>query len=153
MEHPQLMCPLAKYHRSKPGLTERFELFINQKEFANAYTELNDPFVQRQQFENQLKNKNKGDVEAQDIDEDFIRALEHGLPPTAGWGLGIDRFIMLLTDSINIQEVILFPAMKPIQSSGAEVKKAPEEDLKTAKKECSKPACPKDSGAAKKEDK
>lgn len=112
-EHPQLMCPLAKYHRSKPGLTERFELFINRKEFANAYTELNDPFVQREQFELQMKAKAKGDDEAQEIDEDFVRALEFGLPPTAGWGLGIDRFVMLLTDSINIQEVILFPAMKP----------------------------------------
>ena len=114
-EHPQLMCPLAKYHRSKPGLTERFELFINRKEFVNAYTELNDPFIQMEQFEEQMKNKAKGDDEANEIDWEFVRCLEHGLPPTGGWGLGIDRFIMLLTDSLNIQEVIMFPAMRPIK--------------------------------------
>lgn len=114
MEQPQLMCPLAKYHRSKPGLTERFELFINKKEFVNAYTELNDPFVQREQFEGQMKEKAQGNDEANDIDEDFVQCLEHGLPPTGGWGLGIDRFVMMLTDSANIQEVILFPAMKPL---------------------------------------
>lgn len=114
MEQPQLMCPLAKYHRSKPGLTERFELFINKKEFVNAYTELNDPFVQRKQFEGQAKEKAQGNDEANDIDEDFVQCLEHGLPPTGGWGLGIDRFVMMLTDSANIQEVILFPAMKPL---------------------------------------
>lgn len=114
IDHPQLMCPLAKYHRSKPGMTERFELFVNKKEFVNAYTELNDPFVQRVQFENQMKQKAKGDEEANDIDQDFVTCLEHGLPPTGGWGLGIDRIVMLLTNSLNIQEVILFPAMKPI---------------------------------------
>lgn len=113
MEQPQFMCPLAKYHRTKPGLTERFELFIDGKEFANAYTELNDPFVQMDLFEEQLVNKNKGDLEANDIDDDFVKALEHALPPTGGWGLGIDRLCMLLTNSYNIQEVILFPAMKP----------------------------------------
>lgn len=123
MEQPQLMCPLAKYHRTKPGLTERFELFINRKEFVNAYTELNDPFVQRDQFSNQAKEKAQGNDEANDIDEDFVKCLEHGLPPTGGWGLGIDRFVMLLTDSQNIQEVILFPAMKPIKVGKDEDKK------------------------------
>jgi lysyl-tRNA synthetase class 2 len=114
IEHPQLMSPLAKYHRSKPNVTERFELFINKQEFANAYTELNDPFKQRQLFEDQAKEKAAGNDEAMPIDEEFIKSMEHALPPTAGWGLGIDRLVMLLTDSLNIQEVILFPAMKPI---------------------------------------
>lgn len=113
IEQPQLMCPLAKYHRNKPGLTERFELFINKHEFANAYTELNDPFIQRKLFEGQMTAKAQGDDEAMPIDEGFIEAMEHGLPPTGGFGLGIDRLCMLLTDSITIQEVILFPAMKP----------------------------------------
>lgn len=111
--HPQIMSPLAKYHRSEPGLSERFELFVNYHEICNAYTELNDPFVQKDLFMEQIKNKQKGDDEACDYDENFVRALEYGLPPTGGWGLGIDRFAMLLTDNINIQEVLLFPAMKP----------------------------------------
>lgn len=114
IEHPQLMSPLAKYHRSKPNVTERFELFINAKEFANAYTELNDPFKQRHLFEDQAKDKAKGDDEAMMVDKEFLKAIEHALPPTAGWGLGIDRLCMLLTNSLNIQEVILFPTMKPI---------------------------------------
>jgi len=113
-EHPVLMSPLAKYHRELPGLTERFELFVNYHEICNAFTELNDPFDQRERFMNQMKEKAKGDDEAMPIDEDFIKSLEYGLPPTAGWGLGIDRLVMLLTDTINIQEVLLFPAMKPI---------------------------------------
>ena len=112
MEQPQIMCPLAKYHRSKPGLTERFELFIDGKEFINAYTELNDPFIQMELFQDQKKQKDAGDLEANEVDEDFVISLEHALPPTGGWGLGIDRLCMLLTDSYNIQEVILFPAMK-----------------------------------------
>jgi lysyl-tRNA synthetase class 2 len=114
IEHPQLMSPLAKYHRSKPKVTERFELFINTREFANAYTELNDPFKQRQLFEDQAKEKAQGNDEAMMIDKEFLRSIEHALPPTAGWGLGIDRLVMLLTNSLNIQEVILFPTMKPI---------------------------------------
>ncbi|KAL6546317.1 hypothetical protein OROMI_022038 [Orobanche minor] len=113
INHPEIMSPLAKSHRSKPGLTERFELFINKHELANAYTELNDPVVQRQRFANQLKDRQSGDDEAMAVDEAFCTALEYGLPPTAGWGLGIDRLAMLLTDSHNIKEVILFPAMKP----------------------------------------
>jgi lysyl-tRNA synthetase class 2 len=113
MEHPQLMSPLAKYHRSKPGLTERFELFVNFKELVNAYTELNDPKKQLECFQNEMKAREAGDDEAQMIDENFITALQYGLPPTAGWGMGIDRLTMLLADVINIQEVILFPAMKP----------------------------------------
>ena len=112
-DHPQIMSPLAKYHRSRPGLTERFELFVNTRELCNAYTELNDPIVQRQLFSGQADAKAMGDDEAQLIDENFCTALEYGLPPTAGWGMGVDRLTMLLTDQINIKEVLLFPAMKP----------------------------------------
>ncbi|KAK8572755.1 hypothetical protein V6N12_028799 [Hibiscus sabdariffa] len=113
INHPEIMSPLAKWHRSKPGLTERFELFINKHELLNAYTELNDPVVQRQRFAEQLKDRQSGDDEAMALDETFCTALEYGLPPTGGWGLGIDRLAMLLTDSQNIKEVLLFPAMKP----------------------------------------
>ncbi|KAI9122747.1 hypothetical protein K1719_005636 [Acacia pycnantha] len=113
INHPEIMSPLAKWHRSKPGLTERFELFINKHELCNAYTELNDPVVQRQRFAEQLKDRQSGDDEAMALDETFCTALEYGLPPTGGWGLGIDRLTMLLTDSQNIKEVLLFPAMKP----------------------------------------
>ena len=102
-DHPEVMSPLAKGHRSEPGLTERFELFIMKKEVCNAYSELNDPFVQRERFEQQAKDREAGDDEAQVIDEDFCTALEYGLPPTAGWGLGIDRLAMFLTDSNNIK--------------------------------------------------
>ncbi|XP_050525159.1 lysine--tRNA ligase isoform X2 [Daktulosphaira vitifoliae] len=112
-DHPQVMSPLAKWHRSIPGLTERFELFVMKKEVCNAYTELNDPMIQRERFEQQAKDKAAGDDEAQLIDENFCTSLEYGLPPTAGWGLGIDRLTMFLTDSNNIKEVLFFPAMKP----------------------------------------
>ncbi|RDX41083.1 lysyl-tRNA synthetase [Lentinus brumalis] len=115
--HPQVMSPLAKYHRSRPGLCERFEGFMCGKEFCNAYTELNDPFEQRLRFEEQVRQKEQGDDEAQGIDETFVDALEHGLPPTGGWGIGIDRLVMFLTDSTNIKEVLLFPAMKPIETA------------------------------------
>ncbi|KAL7246488.1 hypothetical protein ACSBR2_001558 [Camellia fascicularis] len=113
INHPEIMSPLAKWHRSKPGLTERFELFVNKREVCNAYTELNDPVVQRQRFADQLKDRQSGDDEAMALDETFCTALEYGLPPTGGWGLGIDRLTMMLTDSQNIKEVLLFPAMKP----------------------------------------
>lgn len=115
--HPQVMSPLAKWHRSRPGLCERFEGFMCGKEFCNAYTELNDPFEQRLRFEEQVRQKEQGDDEAQGIDETFIDALEHGLAPTGGWGLGIDRLVMFLTDSTNIKEVLLFPAMKPVEQA------------------------------------
>ncbi|XP_018411391.1 PREDICTED: lysine--tRNA ligase isoform X1 [Nanorana parkeri] len=113
IDHPQIMSPLAKWHRSEKGLTERFELFIMKKEICNAYTEMNDPIRQRELFEDQSKAKAEGDDEAMFIDENFCTALEYGLPPTAGWGMGIDRLTMFLTDSNNIKEVLLFPAMKP----------------------------------------
>ncbi|MBN3306291.1 SYK ligase, partial [Amia calva] len=112
-DHPQIMSPLAKWHRSQKGLTERFELFVMKKEICNAYTELNDPIRQRELFEQQALAKAEGDDEAMFIDETFCTALEYGLPPTAGWGMGIDRLTMFLTDSNNIKEVLLFPAMKP----------------------------------------
>ncbi|XP_013882702.1 lysine--tRNA ligase [Austrofundulus limnaeus] len=112
-DHPQIMSPLAKWHRSEKGLTERFELFVMKKEICNAYTELNDPVRQRELFEQQAKAKAAGDDEAMFIDETFCTALEYGLPPTAGWGMGIDRLTMFLTDSNNIKEVLLFPTMKP----------------------------------------
>jgi len=112
-EHPQIMSPLAKWHRSEKGLTERFELFVMKKEVCNAYTELNDPAVQRSRFEQQAKDKASGDDEAMFLDENFCTALEYGLPPTGGWGMGIDRLAMFLTDSNNIKEVLFFPAMKP----------------------------------------
>ncbi|WKA02791.1 hypothetical protein VitviT2T_020945 [Vitis vinifera] len=113
INHPEIMSPLAKWHRSKQSLTERFELFVNKHELCNAYTELNDPVVQRQRFAEQLKDRQSGDDEAMALDETFCMALEYGLPPTGGWGLGIDRLTMMLTDSQNIKEVLLFPAMKP----------------------------------------
>lgn len=104
-DHPQIMSPLAKWHRDLPGLTERFELFVNCKEVANAYTELNDPLRQRQLFSQQATAKAQGDDEAMFIDDNFCTALEYGLPPTGGWGFGIDRFTMMLTDKNNIKEV------------------------------------------------
>ncbi|GMI71427.1 lysyl-tRNA synthetase 1 [Hibiscus trionum] len=113
INYPEIMSPLAKWHRSKPGLTERFELFVNKRELCNAYTELNDPEVQRQRFAEQLMDRQMGDEEAMVLDESFCTALEYGLPPTAGLGMGIDRLAMLFTDSPNVKEVTLFPTMKP----------------------------------------
>ena len=113
IEQPQIMSPLAKWHRSKTGLTERFEAFVFGREICNAYTELNDPVKQRECFAEQAKAKAAGDDEACGIDETFVTALEYGLPPTGGWGIGLDRMTMFLTDNYNIKEVILFPAMKP----------------------------------------
>ena len=112
IDYPIEMSPLTKKHRSKPGLVERFELMINGKEMANAYTELNDPIDQRERFEQQVKLMERGDEEAMYIDYDFLRALEYGMPPTAGIGFGIDRLCMLMTGQSSIQDVILFPQMR-----------------------------------------
>eukprot|EP00924_Labyrinthula_sp_SR-Ha-C_P012023 maker-scaffold_26-snap-gene-2.58-mRNA-1 protein AED:0.02 eAED:0.02 QI:274/1/1/1/1/1/2/86/597 len=112
-DHPIIMSPLAKKSRKLEHMTERFELFVAKKEVCNAYTELNDPRVQRERFQAQMAEKNQGDDEAQPYDEEFCEALDHGLAPTAGWGMGIDRLTMFMTDSLNIKEVLLFPAMKP----------------------------------------
>ncbi len=124
IDYPTETSPLTKMHRSKPGLTERFELFINSKEIANAYSELNDPIDQMERFQDQLKLSEKGDDEAMFIDLDFVRALEYGMPPTSGMGMGIDRLTMLLTNQSSIQDVLFFPQMKP------EIQKVKAESLK-----------------------
>jgi lysyl-tRNA synthetase class 2 len=121
-DYPKEMSPLTKEHRTNPALTERFELMVNGKELANAYSELNDPIDQRARFEDQLKLTEKGDDEAMFIDQDFIRALEYGMPPTSGIGIGIDRLVMFMTNNASIQEVLFFPQMKP-------EKKAPSVEL------------------------
>ncbi|MFM2202082.1 MAG: hypothetical protein RL040_1282 [Bacteroidota bacterium] len=113
MDYPVEMSPLCKRHRNNPELTERFELMINGKEVANAYSELNDPIDQRQRFEDQLKLQERGDDEAMFIDQDFLRALEYGMPPTSGMGIGVDRLVMFLTNNEAIQEVLFFPQMRP----------------------------------------
>lgn len=113
IDYPKEMSPLTKEHRSNPRLTERFELMINGKEIANAYSELNDPIDQRERFEEQLRLSEKGDDEAMFIDQDFLRALEYGMPPTSGMGIGMDRLVMFLTGQESIQEVLFFPQMRP----------------------------------------
>ncbi len=112
-DYPKEMSPLTKEHRDNPALTERFELMVNGKELANAYSELNDPIDQKERFEDQLKLSEKGDDEAMFIDQDFIRSLEYGMPPTSGIGIGIDRLVMFMTNNASIQEVLFFPQMKP----------------------------------------
>ncbi|MFB0926397.1 MAG: lysine--tRNA ligase, partial [Vicingaceae bacterium] len=117
-DYPKEMSPLCKEHRDDPNLTERFELMICGKELANAYTELNDPIDQKERFESQIELAKRGDDEAGEfIDYDFLRSLEYGMPPTSGLGIGIDRLIMFLTNNESIQEVVLFPQMKPEKKS------------------------------------
>lgn len=121
-DHPAIMSPLAKWHRDDPTLSERFELFVAGMEIVNAYTELNDPEIQQQMFIKQLENRNKGDEESPEVDYEYIKSIAYGLPPTAGFGVGVDRLTMIFTNNVSIRDVILFPARHPQKSSTEEIK-------------------------------
>ncbi|MDY2929631.1 MAG: lysine--tRNA ligase, partial [Clostridiaceae bacterium] len=134
LEHPVEISPLAKREPQRPDMTQRFELFINGGEYANAFSELNDPLDQRERFENQMKLRAMGDLEASEIDEDYLTAMEYGMPPTGGCGIGIDRFVMLLTNNTSIRDVLLFPTMKPLDADkkGSKEASAPAEAAQAA---------------------
>jgi lysyl-tRNA synthetase class 2 len=115
VDYPKALSPLARTHREDPALVERFELFVNGTEIANAFSELNDPDEQRARFEDQARQREAGDDETQPLDRDYVRALEYGMPPTGGLGVGLDRLVMLITGQTSIRDVVLFPALRPEQ--------------------------------------